>query len=101
MSGYMFHDEMVKRMMKSTVNYDAQLLETAYETGRKQGEAETVKAVLEIINRCGLNNAYDRPSFWYNKGKDYKVIDTKYHRGYDQALADIEEAVKALKGEQK
>lgn len=49
MSGYMFHDEMVKRMMKSTVNPDAQILETAYETGRKQGEAETVKAVLEII----------------------------------------------------
>lgn len=50
MTGYMFHDEIIKRMAKSTVNPDAQILETVYETGRKQGQTETIKAVLEIID---------------------------------------------------
>lgn len=58
----------------------------------------TLDEVLEIISRIGILNAYDRPSFWFNKGMDYKVIDTKYHRGYDQALADVEREVLTLKG---
>lgn len=62
-------------------------------------EAPTINVidrVLEIIHQKGISNAYDRPSFWYNKGKDFKVIDTKYHRGYDQALTDVEEDVLRL-----
>ena len=41
-----------------------------------------------------LGCAYDMPSFLYNKGKDYKVIPTKYHNGYMQALADVEKEVR-------
>ena len=47
-----------------------------------------------IMQDLGLSNAYDMPSFWCNKGKDYKVIPTKYHQGYMQALEDIENEVR-------
>ena len=43
-----------------------------------------------IMQELGLSNAYDMPRFWCNKGKDYKVIPTKYHQGYMQALEDVE-----------
>lgn len=46
------------------------------------------------IRELGVNCAYDMPSFWRNQGKDYKVIPTKYHKGYMQALADVEERMK-------
>lgn len=84
MSGYMFHDEMVKRMMKSTVNHDAQILETAYETGRKQGQMENIKAVLEIIE---LN-------------KFCKHNDSEQAKEWNKWLDDLTSDVKALKGEQ-
>lgn len=48
----------------------------------------------KIISDLGLHNAYDMPSFWCNKGKDYKVIPTKYHQGYMQALKDVEREVR-------
>ena len=50
--------------------------------------------VERIIGELGMNNAYDMPSFWCNKGKDYKVIPTKYHQGYMQALEDMEKEVR-------
>ena len=34
------------------------------------------------------------PSFWCNQGKDYEVINTKYHQGYMQALDDVEKEVR-------
>lgn len=43
-----------------------------------------------VMQDLGLSNAYDMPSFWCNNGKEYKVIPTKYHQGYMQALEDIE-----------
>lgn len=46
----------------------------------------------------GIHNAYNRPSFWCNGGKDYKVIETKYHAGYDQALKDVESALRKMFG---
>ena len=51
----------------------------------------TVNRVMQDI---GIKNAYDMPSFWCNKGKEYKVIPTKYHKGYMQALEDIEREVR-------
>lgn len=49
------------------------------------------------LGMLGVSNAYDRPSFWYGKDKkDYKVIPTKYHNGYDNALADVEKAIQEL-----
>lgn len=54
-------------------------------------------ALLEKLCMLGVSNAYDRPSFWYGKDKkDYKVIPTKYHNGYDNALADVEKAIQEL-----
>ena len=55
---------------------------------------EKFNTVNSIMAELGLSNAYDMPSFWCNKGKSYKVIPTKYHKGYMQALEDIEEAVR-------
>lgn len=45
------------------------------------------------LHDLGLSSAYDMPSFWCNNGKDYKVIPTKYHKGYQQAVADFEEII--------
>ena len=50
--------------------------------------------VNRVIADLGLRNAYDMPSFWYNNGKDYKVIDTKWHKGYMKALADVEKEIR-------
>lgn len=60
-------------------------------------KAEVLKhfnTVERIIDELGMSNAYDMPSFWCNKGKDYKVIPTKYHQGYMQALEDVEREVR-------
>lgn len=54
-------------------------------------------ALEQKLSMLGVSNAYDRPSFWYGKDKkDYKVIPTKYHKGYDNALADVEKAIQEL-----
>lgn len=50
--------------------------------------------VDRVMSDLGLDCAYDMPSFWYNKGKDYAVIETKYHKGYMQALKDVEKEVR-------
>lgn len=49
--------------------------------------------VERIMSDLGLSNAYDMPSFWTKNG-DYKVINTKYHQGYMQALEDVEKEVR-------
>ena len=54
--------------------------------------------VDRVLADLGLRNAYDMPSFWYNNGKDYKVIDTKYHKGYMQALKDVERDIRQQVG---
>jgi hypothetical protein len=43
-----------------------------------------------------MNNAYDMPSFWCHDNKDYKVIPTKYNKGYERAIMDIEEKIAKL-----
>ena len=50
--------------------------------------------VDRVLSDLGLHNAYDMPGFWCNNGKDYRVIDTKYHKGYRQALADVEKEIR-------
>lgn len=54
--------------------------------------------VTRIMQDLGLSNAYDMPSFWCNKRRDYKVIPTKYHQGYMQALEDVEREVRTRFG---
>lgn len=55
---------------------------------------ERFNTVERVIFDLGLSNAYDMPSFWYNNRKDYKVIETKYNKGYMQALNDVEKEVR-------
>lgn len=46
---------------------------------------ERFNTVERIICDLGLANAYDMPGFWCNNGKDYKVIETRYNKGYMKA----------------
>lgn len=55
---------------------------------------ELHQAAERVISDLGLHCAYDMPSFWCNKGKDYAVIETKYHKGYMQALKDVEKEIR-------
>ena len=55
---------------------------------------ERFNTVDRVLADLGLHNAYDMPSFWCNNGKDYKVIDTKYHKGYMKALNDVERDIR-------
>lgn len=50
-------------------------------------------SVERIIFDLGLGCAYDMPSFWA-KGNQYKVIQTRYHKGYMQALSDVEKEIR-------
>lgn len=53
--------------------------------------------VDRIFNDLGLENAYDMPGFWCRDKKgneDYKVIPTQYHKGYMQALGDVEKEIR-------
>lgn len=43
-----------------------------------------------------MDNIYDMPSFWCHDNKDYRVIPTKYYKGYEQAIMDIEEKIAKL-----
>ena len=61
----------------------------------EKGEVlDRFNAVDRVISDLGLHCAYDMPSFWCNNGKDYKVIPTKFHNGYMQALKDVEKEVR-------
>lgn len=50
--------------------------------------------VERVMQDLGISCAYDMPSFWCNKGKDYKVIPTQFHNGYMKALTDIEKEIR-------
>lgn len=54
---------------------------------------EVFNTITRLIYDLGLVNAYDMPSFW-TKSKDYKVIPTQYHKGYMQALNDLEKEIR-------
>ena len=55
---------------------------------------ERFNAAERVIQELGLRCAYDMPSFWCNGGKGYAVIPTKYHKGYMQALEDVEKEIR-------
>ncbi len=52
------------------------------------------RVISDLGSDLGLKCAYEMPSFWVDNGKDYKVIETKYRKGYMQALADVEKEVR-------
>lgn len=55
---------------------------------------ERFNTVERIIFDLGLANAYDMPGFWCNNGKDYRVIETRYNKGYMKALEDVEQEIR-------
>lgn len=55
---------------------------------------ERFNTVNRVMSDLGLANAYDMPSFWSDKGRSYTVIPTKYHKGYMQALEDVEREIR-------
>ena len=55
---------------------------------------ERFNVATRVIQDLGLGCAYDMPSFWSNNGKNYTVIPTKYHKGYMQALEDVEKEIR-------
>lgn len=59
---------------------------------------ERFNVVENIMNKLGISCANDMPSFWKNNGKDYVVIPTKFHKGYMQALKDVENEVRLCFG---
>lgn len=55
---------------------------------------ERFNTVTRVLADLGLHNAYDMPGFWTNEGRNYTVIPTKYHKGYMQALDDVEKEIR-------
>lgn len=79
--------------------YNEEDFENVYAQVERLSEQQTeilekYNAVDRIMADLGISNAYSMPGFWCNKGKDYKVIPTKYHQGYMQALEDVEKEVR-------
>ena len=88
-----------KIAVKGKDRYEDKDFETVYAQTEpllsKQEEVfERHNVVTRIMQDLGLANAYDMPSFWCNGKKDYKVIPTKYHQGYMQALSDVEKEIR-------
>ena len=66
---------------------------------RKKTEIfERFNTVERVIQDLGIGCAYVMPSFWTSDRKDYKVIETKYHKGYMQALEDVEKEIRVRFG---
>ena len=62
---------------------------------------EIANKMNRVFGELGLHCAYDMPSFWAKdkKGKrKYVVINDKYHKGYQQALNDVEERINEVFG---
>ena len=60
---------------------------------------EAIEKIDRVFCDLGVECAYDMPSFWAkdkNGKSKYVVIPDKYHKGYQQALADAEERIKDI-----
>ena len=55
---------------------------------------ERFNTVERVLRDVGISCAYDMPGFWSNNREKYHVIATKYHKGYMQALDDIEKEIR-------
>ena len=74
-----------------------ELLSAKLSAANRMDDYISRKAEIERIDRIfrdlNMACAYDMPSFRCNKGKDYAVIPTKYHKGYQKALEDAEKRI--------
>ena len=100
--GYAMGCALAKIAPKGKESYTDKDFEDAYAQieplKEEQEEAfEVHNRIIRMIDDLGLANAYDMPSFW-TKSKDYKVIPTQYHKGYMQALDDIEREIRRVFG---
>jgi len=59
---------------------------------------EKYNTVYRVMSDLGISNAYNMPSFWCKKATEYTVIPTKYHKGYMQALEDVEKEIRKRLG---
>lgn len=90
---------LAKIAVKGKDRYEDKDFENAYAqieplSEEKAEVFERYNVVHRVMSDLGLSCAYDMPSFWCNKGKDYKVVQTKYHKGYMQALEDVEREIR-------
>ena len=60
----------------------------------KAAVLERFNVVDRVISDLGLHNAYDMPGFWTHNRENYTVIPTKWHKGYMQALKDVERDIR-------
>ena len=77
-------------------HFEDALTESIKALSQEPCDAVSRESVNRILRDMGVNCAYDMPSFWANKGKDYKVIPTKWHKGYQQAVADFDKRINEL-----
>ena len=96
--GYSMGCALSKIAPKGKEVYEDKDFENAYAqieplTEEKAKAFEGFNTITGLIYDLGLANAYDMPSFW-TRSKDYKVIPTQYHKGYMQALEDVESAIR-------
>jgi hypothetical protein len=97
--GYAIGCAIAKIAPKGKERYEDKDFENAYAQteplSEKKAEVfERFNAVERVMQDLGIGCAYDMPSFWKNNGKDYTVIPTKFHKGYMQALEDVEKEIR-------
>ncbi len=88
-----------KIAVKGKEKYENKDFENAYAqieplSEEKAEVFEKYDTVERVLGNLGLSCSYDMPSFWSNKRKEYTVIQTKYHKGYTQALEDVEQEIR-------
>lgn len=96
---YGFGCAVAKIAPKGRDRYEVEDFENAYAQIEPLSEEkaeifERFNTVNRVMSDLGLANAYDMPSFWSNNGSSYTVIPTKYHKGYMQALEDVEREIR-------
>jgi len=100
--GYSMGCALCKIAPKGRDHYEDKDFENVYAqieplTEEKEKAFDGFNTITRLIYDAGLANAYDMPSFW-TRSKDYKVIPTQYHKGYMQALNDVESVIRKLFG---
>lgn len=64
-----------------------------YEELKRSDQKRKKRSRKMIVYELSISHAYSLKGFWYtrkNGERDYKVIVTRYDKGYEQALKDKE-----------
>lgn len=95
--GKMISEEKRKKEIINDKDFDNVYAQIEPLSEKQEEVFRLFKSVERIISDLGLSNAYDMPSFW-TKGNDYKVIPTRFHKGYMKALEDVEREIRMMFG---